>query len=105
MYGMPQPSQYGQYSFGGYASPSSPSMPKAAAAAGLGLGAAGATAGADPTAAASAAAWGADPTSYYQNYWSTSTYTEYTMRHFDPSFSGYYGQTAPGATGDVMPPS
>ncbi|KAL1762470.1 hypothetical protein FB107DRAFT_285424 [Schizophyllum commune] len=87
MYGMPQPSQYGQYSFGGYASPSSPSMPQAAAAAGLGLGAAGATAGADPTAAASAAAWGADPTSYYQNYWS------------------YYGQTAPGATGDVMPPS
>ena len=84
MYGMPQPNTYGQYGFGAYsgfpnqagataapgAAATGMGSPVAAAAA-MGMGA-GATA-ADPSVAAAGAAqgqWGgADPNSYYSNYW------------------------------------
>jgi hypothetical protein len=91
MYGIPQPNTYGQYGFGGYGgfpsqaagaagAPTSanPGMSQAAAAggggAGLGLGAGVGQAGGDPNAAAAGQAgqaqWGgADPSSYYSNYW------------------------------------
>ncbi|KAF9270436.1 polyadenylate-binding protein [Marasmius fiardii PR-910] len=86
MYGMPQPNTYGQYGFGGYggfpnqaagagASAPATGMPQPAAA-GTGLGLAGSTSqpGADPNVAsagqAGQAQWaGADPSSYYSNYW------------------------------------
>ena len=82
MYGMPQPNTYGQYGFGAYGG--FPSQAGAtgspAAASGLGSPVAGAAAmgmgagaaGADPSVAAGAAQaqWGgADPNSYYSNYW------------------------------------
>lgn len=90
MYSMPQPNTYGQYGFGAYGGfpnqtgtpgapgPGSPGMPQAATAPGNGLGltAGAAQPGADPNAAAAAAGqagqaqWGgADPNSYYSNYW------------------------------------
>lgn len=96
MYGIPQPNSYGQYGFGAYGGfpnqgasapgatgPGSPGMPQPAAAggAGLGLSTGGQQPGADPNATAIAgqpgqAQWGgADPNSYYSNYW-----------------GGYYGQ-------------
>ncbi|KAL6304256.1 hypothetical protein BKA93DRAFT_303083 [Sparassis latifolia] len=94
MYGMPQPNTYGQYpGFTGYAGfPGQAAGTGATGAAAPGMGSpgttgmamsAGAQAGvADPTAAAGQAAqaqWaGADPSSYYSNYW------------------GYYGQQAAG---------
>lgn len=100
MYGMPQPNQYGQYGFGAYgafpgqgaaapgaAGAGSPGMPQPTGAAGLGPGAP----QADPNAAAAAgqagqATWGgADPSSYYSNYW-----------------GGYYGQGGQQAGGDVQ---
>ncbi|KAF8746286.1 hypothetical protein AX14_000081 [Amanita brunnescens Koide BX004] len=103
MYGIPQPSSYGQYGFGAYpgfpgqaggtgGAPTSPGMPQSAAAAGAGLGlAAGGQQGAtDATTAAGQATqaqWAnADPNSYYSNYW-----------------GGYYSQQAAGqqATGDT----
>lgn len=76
MYGMPQPNTYGQYGFnayGGSPSAAAPGMPSPTTAAGaLGMGA-GASGPVDPTAAAGQAAqgqWaGADPSSYYSNYW------------------------------------
>jgi len=94
MYGMPQPNTYGQYGFGGYAgfpgqttgttgTPGSPGMPQSATAAGgLGLTSSAQQPGADPAAAGQAgqAQWGADPNSYYSNYW-----------------GGYYGQGQQGA--------
>jgi len=102
MYGMPQPTNYGQYGFGAYggfpnqgagapgtAGPGSPGMPQAAGAGGAGLGLTSQQPGADPNAAAAAgqagqAQWGgADPNSYYSNYW-----------------GGYYGQGGQQATGD-----
>ncbi|EPT04163.1 hypothetical protein FOMPIDRAFT_1027958 [Fomitopsis schrenkii] len=81
MYGMPQPNTYGQYGFGGYggfpnqagatgtpgAGATGMGSPVAAAAA-MGMGG-GATA-ADPSASAAQGQWGgADPNSYYSNYW------------------------------------
>jgi nucleolysin TIA-1/TIAR len=90
MYGIPQPNSYGQYGFGAYggfpaqgasaqgaAGPGSPGMgqPAAGGGAGLGLTTGGQQPGADPNAAAIAgqpgqAQWGgADPNSYYSNYW------------------------------------
>ncbi|KAJ7492878.1 hypothetical protein FB451DRAFT_1219943 [Mycena latifolia] len=95
MYGMPQATSYGQYPFGGYAgfanqagtpgAPGSPGMPQPTSAGGAGLGLAAGTgqSNADPNALAAAgqagqAQWGgADPNSYYSNYW-----------------GGYYGQQA-----------
>jgi len=91
MYGMPQPTSYGQYGFGGY--PGFPNQaggtPGAPGSPGMGApsGAAGAVVGAqqpgDPNAVpgqAGQAQWGgADPNSYYSNYW-----------------GGYYGQPAGG---------
>ncbi|KAH9944541.1 uncharacterized protein BXZ73DRAFT_39162 [Epithele typhae] len=96
VYGMPQPTQYGQYGFsayGGYPSqPAAAGTPGAAAPgmpspvappAGMGMGAAGI---ADANAAAAQAQWGsADPSSYYSNYW-----------------GGYYGQQAPGTAPDAQ---
>jgi len=106
MYSMPQPNTYGQYGFGAYGGfpnqtgtpgapgPGSPGMPQPATAPGNGLGltAGAAQPGADPNVAAAAAAaagqagqtqWGgADPNSYYSNYW-----------------GGYYGQQASGQQG------
>lgn len=90
LYGMPQPASYGQYGFGGYAGfpnqaagtpgapgAGSPNMPNAAPGAVTG----GQQPGGDPTAQASQAQWGgADPSSYYSNYW-----------------GGYYGQPAANA--------
>ncbi|EAU92921.2 polyadenylate-binding protein [Coprinopsis cinerea okayama7 len=101
MYGMPQPNTYGQYGFPGFpgfpgqaagapgaAGPASPGMPQANTAAGLGL-AAGAQPGAgDPNAAGQQgqAQWGgADPSTYYSNYW-----------------GGYYGQQVAGQQGDAQ---
>lgn len=86
MYGMPQPATYGQYGFGGYTGfpnpagtpgaggPGTPGIGAPAAGTAGSLGLAGAQQpGADPNAAASQAGqaqWGgADPSSYYQNYW------------------------------------
>lgn len=77
MYGMPQPNTYGQYGFGGYgATPTAgaPGMPSPTGTAGaLTMGAGAGVGAADPTAAAGQAAqgqWaGADPNSYYSNYW------------------------------------
>ncbi|KNZ73506.1 Nucleolysin TIAR [Termitomyces sp. J132] len=105
LYGMPQPSSYGQYGFGAYgafpaqgtaapggAGPGSPGMPQPAggAAAGLGITAGAQQPGADPNAAAAAAAagqagqpqWGAADPSYYSNYW-----------------GGYYGQAGQQSAG------
>jgi hypothetical protein len=78
MYGMPQPGNYGQYGFGSYggfpnqaagaaAGPAPTTLQGNAAGAGLGL-----TAGPDAsTNQASQQQWaGADPNSYYSNYWS-----------------------------------
>lgn len=94
MYGMPQPTSYGQYGFGGYAGfpNQAAGTPGAPGAASPGMGAPNAAAGAvaggqqpggDPNAAvaqANQAQWaGADPSSYYSNYW-----------------GGYYGQPAAG---------
>ncbi|KAF7306697.1 hypothetical protein MIND_00461400 [Mycena indigotica] len=87
MYGMPQAASYGQYGFGAYPGfnqaggagvPGSPGMPQPAGAAGLGLGAGAGQPSTDPNALAGQAGqaqWGADPNSYYSNYW-----------------GGYYGQ-------------
>lgn len=86
MYGMPQPTSYGQYGFSGYGGfpnqapgagapgPGSPGMPQpTAVGAGLGLTAGAQQPGVDPNAAAGQAGqaqWGgADPNSYYSNYW------------------------------------
>jgi nucleolysin TIA-1/TIAR len=101
MYGMPQPNSYGQYPFGGYPGfpaqagatpgapgPGSPGMPQPAnaSAGGIPLAAGSQQPGADPTASAGQAGqaqWaGADPSSYYSNYW-----------------GGYYGQQATGQQG------
>jgi len=102
MYGLPQPNSYGQYGFGGYGgfpnqgataagapTPGTSGMqqPSSAGVAGGGLVGTGAQQpGADPNAAAGQggqAQWGgADPNSYYSNYW-----------------GGYYGQQAPGQGG------
>ncbi|CAA7266636.1 unnamed protein product [Cyclocybe aegerita] len=94
MYGMPQPTTYGQYGFGGYAgfpgqagaapgaaAAGSPGMPQAAnaAGAGLGLNVGAQQPGADMSAANTAQPgqpqWGATDPNYYSNYW-----------------GGYYGQ-------------
>lgn len=91
MYGMPQPTSYGQYGFGGYAGfgqaagtpgapgPGSPGMANATAGGVAGT----QQPGADPSAAvgqAGQAQWGgADPSTYYSNYW-----------------GGYYGQPTAG---------
>lgn len=105
MYGIPQPTSYGQYGFGGYAGfpgqaaatpgaagPGSPGMPQASAGAGgLGLAAGSQQAGADLNATgvagqAGQAQWGAADPNYYSNYW-----------------GGYYGQQAAGQpTGDAQ---
>lgn len=103
MYGMPQPNTYGQYGFGAYgafpnqgaAAPGaggagSPGMqPTGAGGPGLGIGAGAQQPGADPNAAVSQAGqaqWGgADPSSYYSNYW-----------------GGYYGQAGQQAPGDIQ---
>ncbi|PPQ98876.1 hypothetical protein CVT24_003507 [Panaeolus cyanescens] len=95
MYGMPQPTSYGQYGFGAYgtaypgqapatgaAGPGSPGMPQAGAAgaAGLGLNVGAQQPGGDINAAGAQPGqpqWGADPSAYYSNYW-----------------GGYYGQQA-----------
>ncbi|PPQ95647.1 hypothetical protein CVT26_008676 [Gymnopilus dilepis] len=88
MYGMPQPTTYGQYGFGTYAGfpgqaaaapgaagPGSPGMPQAAnaGAAGLGLNVSGQQPTGDPNAAAGAQAsqpqWGTADPNYYSNYW------------------------------------
>ncbi|KAH9937512.1 uncharacterized protein B0H18DRAFT_971011 [Fomitopsis serialis] len=67
MYGMPQPNTYGQYGFGAYGG-----FPNQAGATG--------TPGAAASSMGSPAQWGgADPNSYYSNYW-----------------GGYYGQQAQG---------
>ncbi|KAK7058245.1 E3 ubiquitin-protein ligase pub1 [Paramarasmius palmivorus] len=97
MYGMPQPNTYGQYGFGAYGgfpsqagaapgagAPGATGMPQPTPIGpGLGLANVGQP-GADPNAAAAGQAgqaqWaGADPSSYYSNYW-----------------GGYYGQQAAG---------
>jgi len=105
MYGMPQPTSYGQYGFGAYpgfpgqaagqpGAPggASPGMPQpAAGAGGLGLTGAPQQGVTDPNAAAGQAGqaqWGgADPNSYYSNYW-----------------GGYYGQQAAGQQGATDAP-
>lgn len=88
MYGMPQPTTYGQYGFGGYAGfpgqaaaapgaagPGSPGMPQAGnpGGAGLGLNVSGQQPGGDPNAAAGAQPsqpqWGTADPNYYSNYW------------------------------------
>lgn len=108
MYGMPQPNTYGQYGFGAYPGfpgqaagqpgapgATSPGMPQpAAGGAALGLTGAPQQGVPDPNAAAGQAGqaqWGgADPNSYYSNYW-----------------GGYYGQQPAagqqGATDTPMP--
>lgn len=101
MYGMPQPTSYGSYGFGGYSGfpGQAPGTPGAATGS-PGGGTAGMTMpgaaqpGADPAAAAAAAAggqqWGGDPNSYYSaNYW-----------------GGYYNQQAqqPGADTQMQGP-
>lgn len=100
MYGMPQPNTFGQYGFGGYGgypnqagaagAAGATGMPQpATGAAGLGITAGAQQPGADPNAAAGQATqaqWaGADPSSYYSNYW-----------------GGYYGQQAQQAGGDTQ---
>ncbi|KAH9947986.1 hypothetical protein B0H21DRAFT_778225 [Amylocystis lapponica] len=93
MYGMPQPNTYGQYGFGGYAGApggAAPGLGSPGGAAPMTMG--GAPGGpVDPTGAAGQAAqgqWaGADPNSYYSNYW-----------------GGYYGQQAAGQGGDPQHP-
>ncbi|KAF4572718.1 Polyadenylate-binding protein [Pleurotus pulmonarius] len=109
MYNMPQPAGYGYPGFGTYGSfpgqaagtpgaagAGSPGMPQPAAAPGAGLGlTAGQQPNADPSAVAGGQAgqaqWGgADPSSYYNNYW-----------------GGYYGQQAagqPGGDTQMQPP-
>jgi nucleolysin TIA-1/TIAR len=83
MYGMPQPNSFGQYGFAGYggfptqggtpAASSGMPQPAGAGAVGTGLGIAAGQPGADAAAAAGQAGqaqWGgADPNSYYSNYW------------------------------------
>jgi len=98
MYGMPQPSSYGQYGFGGYAgfpgqtagapgAAGSPGMPQAANAGAPGSSLAVGTQqlSGDPNSIGGSqggqAQWGSDPNSYYSNYW-----------------GGYYGQQ-PGQPG------
>ena len=110
MYGMPQPNTYGQYGFGAYsgfpnqagagapgaAAPgmASPVAPTAA----IGLGSA-TGAPTDPTAAAAQGQWpGADPSSYYSNYWGGELRLHVQiMPLVDACSTGYYGQQAPGA--------
>ena len=81
MYGMPTPSTYGQYGFGAYGAfpnqPAAAGTPGAAApgmpspvapTAAMGMGAA--QTPVDASAQAAQAQWaGADPSSYYSNYW------------------------------------
>jgi len=109
MYGMPQPTAYGQYGFTGYTGfpgqtgatpggpgPGSPGMPQAPGptAPGLGLNVGAQQPGADLTGANPAQSnqpqWGATDPNYYSGYW-----------------GGYYGQqaAAPGQqpSGDAMP--
>jgi len=89
MYGMPQPNTYGQYAFGGYGTPGA-AVPGLASPGGGQMAMASPGGAADPSAAAGQAAqgqWaGADPSSYYSNYW-----------------GGYYGQ--PGQGGDPQHPT
>jgi len=80
MYGMPQPSTYGQYGFGGYAgfqgaggagtTGTNPGMPQANPGAG-GLGNGSQPGATDPTVAGQPAQgqWPAEANSYYSNYW------------------------------------
>ena len=112
MYGMPQPTNYGQYGFGAYGGfpnqaaaagtpgAAAPGMASpVAATAAMGLGAP--QSPADPTAAAQAAQgqWaGADPSSYYSNYWGGELRLHVQiMPLVDACSTGYYGQQAPGA--------
>ena len=112
MYGMPQPNTYGQYGFGAYggfpnqagagapgaAAPgmASPVAPTAA----IGLGSA-TGAPTDPTAAAAQGQWpGADPSSYYSNYWGGKARVlsiGLDSNAYPNLDAGYYGQQAPGA--------
>lgn len=96
MYGMPQPSTYGQYGFGGYAgfqgaggagaTGTNPGMPQANPGAG-GLGNGSQPGTTDPTVAGQPAQgqWPADANSYYSNYW-----------------PGYYGQPGQQGAADVQ---
>jgi len=124
MYGMPQPNQYGQYGFGAYgafpnqgaaapgaAGAGSPGMPQPVGAAGTGLGISAGAQQPDPNAAAAGqvgqAQWGgADPSSYYSNYWGGQSFHFFpiVMEHrFNTLVSGYYGQAAgQQAGGDVQ---
>jgi nucleolysin TIA-1/TIAR len=96
MYGMPQPSSYSQYGFGGYPSGASaagsPGMPQAATgASGLAIASAAQQGTADANASATPGAaqqWptGTDANAYYSNYW-----------------GGYYGQQ--GAEGQPQGPA
>ena len=112
MYGMPQPTNYGQYGFGAYGGfpnqaaaagtpgAAAPGMASpVAATAAMGLGAP--QSPADPTAAAQAAQgqWaGADPSSYYSNYWGgESARPIHAHNLYSHDRIGYYGQQAPGA--------
>lgn len=112
MYGMPQPTSYGQYGFGGYPGfpgqaagqpgapgATSPGMPQpAAGGAGLGLTGAPQQGVADPNAAAGQAGqaqWGgADPNSYYSNYWGGTFFSVSYPIHTLKIRLGYYGQQA-----------
>ncbi|KAI0374352.1 RNA-binding domain-containing protein [Pilatotrama ljubarskyi] len=96
MYGMPQPNTYGQYGFGAYGGfPNQPAAAGTPGAAAPGMASPvaptapmiGGQAPADAAAATQAQGqWaGADPSSYYSNYW-----------------GGYYGQQAPGAAPDAQ---
>ena len=78
MYGMPQPSSYGQYGFGGYAgfqgaggagtTGTTPGMPQNNPGAG-GLGNGNQPGATDPNVTGQPGQWPADANSYYSNYW------------------------------------
>jgi nucleolysin TIA-1/TIAR len=127
MYGMPQPTAYGQYGFTGYTGfpgqagaapgatgPGSPGMPQAAgpAAPGLGLNVGAQQPGADLTSSSSAQPgqpqWGAADPNYYSAYWGGALFIINTTLSLINSSLGYYSQqgTAAGGqqpTGDAMP--
>ena len=105
---MPQPNTYGQYGFsayGGAPGSAAPGMPSPSGAAGaIGMGAAGQAGAADPTAAAGQAAqgqWaGADPSTYYSNYWGGESTVSYRNRtRLTDVITGYYGQQPAGQQG------
>lgn len=122
---MPQPAGYAYPGFGTYGSfpgqtagtpgaagAGSPGMPQPAAAPGAGLGlTAGQQPNADPNAVAGGQAgqaqWGgADPSSYYNNYWGGKSADPLCNEPYTHCVVGYYGQAAgqPGGDTQMQPP-